>query len=356
MKIDFQKYKKTFLDWLRYTDFSKMDIKTFIKMSKITGLILVLILLFSLFEIYIPLNPVSHETITYTVEKGWGNNDIAKELKSLGIIRNSAFFRLYTFLSFNHTSLMAGKYSVSPDMSIYQIVKKMTSGDMIKDRVVIYEGWGIIDIGEYLESRGLCNSEDFSKSAAENYSAEFGFLRDKPEGISLEGYLFPDTYEISGNQNCEDIIETMLANFEKKLTPEIQEEISNQNKTIFDVVTMASLLEKEVKTLEDKKIVSGILWKRLSAGMPLQLDSTVNYVTGKSNPSVSIADTKTDSPYNTYMYAGLPKGPICNPGIDSIIAALDPIKTSYWYYLSDGQTHYAKTLEEHAANKAKYLK
>ena len=118
---------------------------------------------------------------------------------------------------------------------------------------------------------------------------------------------------------------------------------------------MASMIEKEVKNMSDKKIVSGILWKRISVGMPLQLDSTVNYVTDRSDPSVTIKATKIDSPYNTYLYKGLPKGPISNPGIDSIIAAMNPTKTDYWFYLTDGVTIFSKTAEDHAAAKAEYL-
>ena len=147
----------------------------------------------------------------------------------------------------------------------------------------------------------------------------------------------------------------MLSNFERKMIPELKSQMQEKGKSVFEIITMASMLEKEVRSLEDKKIVSGILWKRMEAGMPLQIDATVNYITDKSDPGVSIKDTKIDSPYNTYKYPGLPKGPISNPGMDSIIAALEPIKTSYWFYLSDGTTHFSKTLQEHAANKAKYL-
>jgi UPF0755 protein len=299
---------------------------------------------------------MSDETISYTIQKGWGNDDIAKELKNLGMIRSSYFFQLYTFVSFNHTELQAGKYTLSPRMSIYKIVKKMASGDTKKDRFVIYEGWTVADIGEYLESRELCTKEEFSVAIEKNYELEYEFLVGKPNDVGLEGYLFPDTYEIFEGQICEDIIKKMLTNFDNKLTPEIRTEIQSQHKTIFEVITMASLLEKEVKSLEDKKIVSGILWTRLDIGMPLQLDSTINYITGDSYPSVSIKSTKIDSPYNTYKYRGLPKGPISNPGMDSIIATLEPTKTDYLYYLSaSGKTYFAKTLQEHATNKAKYL-
>ncbi len=340
---------------IKNADFSKINLKTLIKGTKIVLVLCLLFLVYSAIEIYVPLNIMSHESVIYLVQKGSGNSEIAKDLKDLGIIRSSYFFKIYTVASFNHTELKAGKYTVSSNMSIYQIAKKMAKGDIIKDRFVIYEGWTSDNIGEYLESRSVCSKEEFLMEIEKDFSGEYYFLSDKPDGLNLEGYLFPDTYEISQQQTCHDIVEAMLANFGKKLTIEMQEEIDSQGKTIFDIVTIASLLEKEVKTLEDKKVVAGILWKRLETGMPLQLDSTVNYITGKNDPGVSIKDTKIDSPYNTYKYQGLPKGPISNPGLDSLIAALYPTKSSYWYYLSNGKTIFSKTLDEHNIAKAKYL-
>jgi len=354
--INLKESKIKFMDWIRESDFSKMDVKTFKKIMRIIGVILLLFFMYSLFQIYVPLNPASEEIINYTIQKGWGNDDIANELKSLGMIRSSYFFQLYTIASFNHTELQAGKYDISPNMSIYKIVKKMASGDTRKDRFVIYEGWTVVDIGEYLESRDLCTKEEFLEATKKNYELEYEFLVGNPTGVGLEGYLFPDTYEIFEGETCQEIIETMLDNFDNKLTPEILAEIQSQNKTLFEVITMASLLEKEVRTLDDKKIVSGILWKRMDIGMALQLDSTINYITGRNDPSVSIKNTKIDSPYNTYKYPGLPKGPISNPGMDSIIATLEPTETDYLYYLSDGKTYFSKTLEQHNTYKAMYLK
>jgi len=347
---------KNFINKIKSTDFSKIDFYTFKKMAKITSILLLLILFYALFQIYIPVNPVSHETITYKVEKGWGNDDIAKDLKNLGMIRSSYFFQFYTILSFNHKELKAGRYMISKDMSIHKIAKKMSKGDVLRDRFVIYEGWNVSDIGKYFESRDLCTKEEFKEIAEQDYSKEYKFLIDKPENVGIEGYLFPDTYEVAEGQSCQDIIKKMLVNFGEKLNPEIIAKIQSQQKTIFEVITIASLLEKEVKTLEDKKIVSGILQKRLDIGMPLQLDATVNYITGKNDPSVSIKSTQIDSPYNTYKYPGLPKGPISNPGLDSIIASLEPTESDYLYYLSNGKTFFAKTFQEHVANKEKYLK
>jgi UPF0755 protein len=139
---------------------------------------------------------------------------------------------------------------------------------------------------------------------------------------------------------------------------EIKEEIERQGKSIFDIITMASLLEKEVRTEEDKKIVAGILWKRMEIGMPLQVDATIAYITGKNSTRISKEETKIDSPYNTYKYKGLPLGPICNPGFESIFASLYYEDSDYLYYLStpEGETIFSKTLEEHNIAKGKYLK
>jgi len=346
-------------NWFKNKDLSKISAKSLKKTTSTIVAFLLLLFFFVCFEIYVPINPASHETITYTVKKGWGDDDIAKDLQKMGIIRNNYFFRFYVLASLQHSSLKAGEYNLSPRMSIYQIAKKIATGDVIKDNVVILEGWDKKDIAKYLETKGICKQDYFLSLIKKDYSDEFDFLSDKPQKLDLEGYLFPDTYEISKGETCEDIVNLMLANFGKKLTPELRAEIVKDSKgtpkSIFDVVTMASMIEKEVRGLDDKKVVSGILWKRIAVGMPLQLDCTVNYITDRNDPSVSIKHTKIDSPYNTYMYPGLPKGPISSPGINSIIAAIYPKKTSYWYWLSDGITHFSETLAQHNNARAIYL-
>lgn len=335
---------------------SKISPNDLRKITKWTSITLLVIFLIFFFEIYIPINPGSNETISYTVEKGMGDEEIAKDLEKLGVIRSSAFFRIYTLLSLKHSLLQAGKYNLSPKMSTYQVVKRMANGDIVKNKLIILEGWDLDDIAGYLELKGLCKKDYFTLIASRDYSGSFDFLKDKPRDISLEGYLFPDTYEVSEVATCDNVLSLMLSNFGNKLTQEMKNDIASQKKSTFEIVTMASMLEKEVRTLEDKKIVSGILWKRLSVGMPLQIDATVNYVTGKSDPAVRIKDTKIDSLYNTYKYNGLPRGPISNPGTDSILAAIYPTATKYWFYLSDGKTIFSETLDQHNAAKAKYLK
>jgi UPF0755 protein len=287
-----------------------------------------------------------------------GSKEIAYDLVKRGIIKNYWFFRLYVVFSGNHGHLQAGSYQVSPSMSMRAIVQKFAKGDVIKNTITVIEGWDTQDIARYFEDKNIYSAKDFLAAAQKDYSQDFTVLADKPKASHMEGYLFPDTYDIAPGASPEDVVLMMLANFDKKITPALRKEITRQHTSVFQIITMASIIEKEVKTLEDKKIVSGILWKRIDAGMPLQVDSTINYITGKSHASATIADTKINSPYNTYKYAGLPKGPICNPGMESIMAAIYPTESSYWYYLSTvktGKTIFSKTLEEHNQAIGKHL-
>ena len=185
--------------------------------------------------------------------------------------------------------------------------------------VTIPEGLNASQIGEILESAGFFSQNEFAKIAEKE-----------------EGYLFPDTYRFYKTSSAPQVVARMRENFDKKLTPEILNEIKKQNKTLQDVIIMASLLEEEVQSTEDRKIVAGILWKRLKLDMGLNVDSAPD----------------------TYRYKGLPTDPISNPGMDAILTAVYSEPSPYLYYLSgqDGKTHYAKTLEEHSLNKFRYLK
>ncbi len=317
------------------------------------------VFLFILWEFYIPNSLGNRPTIEYEVQKGQGLKNISADLKKQGIIKSYGFFNLYALISGNRDKLQAGSYDLSSSMSIAQIVKKFASGDIIKNNITIIEGWNLKDIAQYLEAKKLFSGKDFLNSANQDLSAEYSFLKDKPKKLSLEGYIFPDTYEVPKGATPDYVVKSALDNFDKKLTPDLRKEIANQHKSIFEIITMASILEKEVKSLDDKKVVSGILWKRIDNNMGLSVDSTINYITGKNDTSVSVKDTKINSLYNTYKYVGLPLGPISNPGMDSILAAIYPTKSDYWYYLSDpktGNTIFSKTLDEHNEAVAKYLK
>ena len=336
----------------------KIKIRVFKKIISVASTIFLLSLFVFSWGVYFPLKPGYTENIEFLVQKGQGDEEIAESLEEQGIIKNNYFFKIYAIISGSDSKLQAGRYSLSPAMTVPEIIKKFVLGDVIKQKITIFEGWDARDIEKYFIDEKISNTEDFEKALNKNYNNEFDFLNEKPEDIGLEGYLFPDTYNISLGEETEDIIRLMLLNFNKKLNTGLREQIISQNKTVFEVITMASIIEKEVRTMDDKKIVSGILWKRLEAGMPLQVDATINYITDKNDPGAAIKDIKIDSPYNTYKYAGLPKGPISNPGMDSILAAIYPTESKYWYYLSalSGKTIFSETFKKHEIARDKYLR
>lgn len=246
--------------------------------------------------------------------------------------------------------------------------------------IKILEGWTIEDINNYLLSFGKWQQEDLDQvigiskldyrtlknsDRPLDFSDKFDFLRDKPGYYSLEGFLFPDTYRVYVDASTTDIVYKMLSNFDKKLTSQMRADIAAQGKTIYEIVIMASLIEKEAPINyddpenRDARIVSDIFWGRLKSGQALQSDATLTYLLADNNSSHSGSDLEIDSPYNTYKYKGLPPTPICNPGLKALEAAIYPIKTDYNYFLTsrDGKNiHYAKTYEEHLSNKYKYLK
>ncbi len=202
-----------------------------------------------------------------------------------------------------------------------------------------------------------------AKLARPNELLNFGFskdeppiLSDKPINTSFEGYLFPDTYRFYKDAGLSDVVGKMIGNLNDKLTPDLQMAIKKSDHSFYEILTMASLVEKEVPKDSDRPIVAGILWKRLKTGMPLQVDATLVYITGRNE--IREIDKKIKSSYNTYLYRGLPEGPISNPGLSAIKAAIFPVASPYWFYLSakDGATIFSKTLEEHARARAIYLK
>jgi len=342
--------------------------KLYLAFSLLIGQIALLGYFYVWWNITAPFDASSARKVTFSIEKGESVDMIVKKLQEQKLISSGLIFKIYTMTHGLNRKLKAGDYILSSAMPIPEIAEKLVAGDVIKQKITIIEGWDLADIGSYLIKQNIASAKDILEMAGlsaegklengNDFSKEFDFLRDKPKTQSLEGYLFPDTYVITPGMNGEEVLGEILANFGQKLTDELKAEIAEQKKTIFEIVTMASLIEKEVKTPEDKKIVSGILWKRLKIGMPLQVDATIAYITGRNTTKILIQETKIDNPYNTYKYKGLPIGPISNPGLESIEAAIYPKASPYLFYLStpDGKTIFSKNLKEHNAAKAKYLK
>jgi len=328
---------------------------------------LILLILFVLFVsisiillwlgIYLPKDSDSQIEKVFFITKGEGTGEIASNLEREGFIKSGVLFRIHTLFKKVSGKLQAGEYILSSAMTVPEIAEKFVSGDVVKIIITIPEGFNLTEVAEKL-SENYHNSLKIKEFKVRFFAEDFEFLKDAPKEASLEGFLFPDTYQFSSKDFVEDMVQRMLLNFDRKLSQDIRKEINRQGKTIFKTIIMASLIEKEVKSFEDKELVAGILWKRLDNGMPLQVDATIAYITGKKTTKVSKTDTQIDSPYNTYKYPDLPLGPISNPGLESILAAIYPKDNPFWYYLStpEGETIFSKTLEEHNIAKAKYLK
>lgn len=335
------------------------DFLYFLKMKKnlLILIIFVLISVFVWYEIYLPKDSRSKTNKIFSIEKGQSLFQIAENLEKEKLIKDRFSFDFYVILKDKQGNLQAGEYELNPSMNIPQIIKKFVLGDTFKIKLTFPEGLTQVQINELLQSSNLIKKDIFALKVGD-FKEEFDFLSKIPDETSLEGFLFPDTYFFEPETGEKELVEIFLKNFDKKFNLDLKEKIKEEKKTTFEIITMASLIEKEVKTLEDKKLVSGILWKRLKNRIPLQVDATISYITGKKTTEVSIEETKIDSPYNTYKYLGLPKGSICNPGLESILAAIYPEDSGYWYYLStnEGKTIFSKTLEEHNFVKSKYLK
>lgn len=301
----------------------------------------------------------------FTVAKGEATSRIASNLEKADLIKSSFYFK-YVIWS-KKFKIKAGEYLLSPADNIGEIVKKLSSGESLNNekQIRIIEGWGIKDINDYLNKNNLVAGDSFINLASKKIG-ELKFLEldsdltySLPATANLEGWLFPDTYRIMDEANAEYIINKMVNNLSLKLNKEMRREIKGQSKSVYEVLTMASLIEKEVRTQDDMKIVGGIFWDRIKYGMPLQSDASLSYILNDKIGGHTLEQLKIDSPYNTYRYQGLPPGPISNPGLNAIKAAIYPTSTEYVYFLSDpetGKTIFSKTLAEHNKNKAKYLK
>jgi len=312
------------------------------------------------YETYLPHTSFNGQK-SIVIPSGFGSRKIGELLAQEGVINSKWIFVIFVTLKNQSSSLKHGEYVFFSNATIPSITRDLVLGVANERIIVIPEGWSIKDIAGYFEKESIMSSKDFlsliGDARAKSFQNIFAFLADKPQEAGLEGYLFPDTYRIFKTAQPEEIVLTILQNFDKKITPQLRQEIANQEKKLFEIITMASMIEKEVASDEDRAIVSGILWKRLEHSIPLQVDATITYVIGKKSTKISQQETRIDSPYNTYKYRELPIGPIANPGISAIKAAIYPKPSPYFYYLSatDGKTIFSRTLEEHTAAKRKYL-
>lgn len=305
----------------------------------------------------------SEQRVTVSVPSGSSTDAIAQQLFDEGIIRSPLAFKVLVQRSGNAGKLQAGTFVLRPSMSARDVMAAMLSGKAEEVPITIPEGFTVADIDALLTEKGIIEEGDVIHCANSCDFSAFDFLPPL-EGLAarggrLEGYLYPDTYFVVPNDFvAKFFLERMLGTFRLKVLDELATDIAASGRGIHDIITMASLVEEETRSDDERAVVAGILWKRIDEGMGLYVDASNRYIVNKPTAPLTAADLAIDSFYNLRKYRGLPPGPIANPSIESIRATLHPQASPYYYYLhgSDGQIRYAVTNDEHNANKAKYLR
>jgi len=291
-------------------------------------------------------------TQIFEVKSGENANAVATALKQAGLIRDRNAF--LTYLNFHglRTRLKTGTYSVSPTKTAPFIAAILTGGQTLINRITVPEGYRITQIEDLAAKMGISKA-DFAAALAAPHSQ--AFLAGKPADVSLEGYLFPDSYEVNSTTTAQQLANAMLDTFGQRVGPEYVQAFAAQGLTLHQGLTLASIVEREVNIPADRPIVAQIFLKRFREKQPLGSDVTVHYASDLAGVPFNL---EINSPYNTRKYVGLPPGPIANPGLSALDAVAHPANTSYNYFLSgnDGKTYYAKTYTEHQQNIQKYLK
>lgn len=298
----------------------------------------------------------SDESIIVQLAEDQTPSQMAKVLKENKVIKYPWAFKFYASLK-DYDTYKSGKYELNPSMDYGQIndtLRRVANFQNTVD-VTIPEGYTLDQIGKLLEDAMVCSYDDFIETA-NTYPYKHTYLQDIPmEKNRLEGFLFPDTYQFYVNDKVVNVINKMLNNFGSKITDAMMKNITDSGKTLREVVTMASLVEREAKLGSEQSTIAGVINNRLknSKDFPyLNIDATIQYAVGHKN-ALTAEDLKIDSPYNTYTKKGLPPGPICSPGVPAILASISPESHGYYYYVASGDENgshiFSKTLKEHNA-------
>lgn len=319
--------------------------------APILSLVALAIVLVGATSVMTDLRPVdrSGNARVVIIPSGASAVDIGRQLHAAGLIRRPADFVVAARARGVSGSLQWGEYRLSPAMGLLEIVDAIVLGRVVEYAVTIPEGATADEIVHALATKNLADHDRLSmlvRTGARTF--EYAFLRALLEP-SLEGYLFPDTYQIPRYRDERDIVRMFLDRFAEVIVPRWQ--ANGAGRSLHEIVTLASLIEREAKLPAERPLIAGVLYNRLRRGWPLQVDATVLYALGRRRGPVTLKDLEADSPYNTYRYKGLPPGPIASPGLAAIEATLDPAPTDYLFYVArpDGSHVFSKTYEEHKA-------
>lgn len=306
------------------------------------------------------------QSIYFTVETDESVDSIADRLKDEGLIRSPAYFRFRVRIAGLGGDIIAGRYLIDPEMSTTQIIHLITSRDAAlaqEAQVRFIEGWRTEQYAEALIDAGVIASKDdfLAATREQKWNDDFAFLHTRPSGVALEGYLFPDTYNFRLDSTSDDVLTTLLTTFQERVQPESITEADQMGLTLHQVITIASIVEREAVLPDERPVIASVYYNRIRQGMPLQADPTVQFELGEAGnwwPELTPEDIQQNGRYNTYLNPDLPPGPICNPSLASIEAALRPAQTDYLYFVArgDGSHAFAVTAEEHQQNVDEYVK
>lgn len=299
------------------------------------------------------------QEVSVTIPEGSGTKAIAKILEENGVISSAFGFTTYVKKEDAATSLKPGTYTFGPgEVTNQQIVDSLLKGGRDENtiNVTVPEGLTVLQTAELFTGKGMCTTEEFLNYAA-SMEIPYDYIPKGSDYNQLEGFLFPETYNLGKDWGAKEIIDTLLKQFDKSWTDEMQAKADGMGMSVKDIVTVASLVEREAKIESERPLIAGVIYNRINAGMKLQIDATVQYALGEQKERLLYKDLEIDSPYNTYKYAGLPPGPIASPGLSCIDAALNPEASKYLFYQTskegDGSHYFCETYEEHLAYRAK---
>ncbi|WP_145047057.1 endolytic transglycosylase MltG [Paenibacillus xylanexedens] len=308
----------------------------------------------------------STEPIVFEIKSGTGTSKIAEQLQQEGLIRSGLAFKGYLKWKKQGSNFMAGTYSMNPGVSYEEIVNKLNSGEVVPEEMVkftIPEGYTVLQMADKLSEEGIVNRDEFIKLANDPSAFDVDIIKDIPVDEELryvlEGYLFPETYELKKDSSTHDVMQRMLEEFQTKVNsiPDLETELQEKKLSLHELLTIASLVEREVVVDAERPLVAGVIYNRIHQDMKLEIDATVQYLLDKPKARLLFKDLKVESPYNMYLNKGLPPGPIASPSLPSIQAALQPEASEYLFYVTkkDGSSGhlFAKTYKEHQKNIAK---
>ncbi|MBN1400726.1 MAG: endolytic transglycosylase MltG [Anaerolineae bacterium] len=311
-------------------------------------------------EVARPANPDDEREIPFIVEPGESVSTVAYHLQRDGLISDAELFRRVVQYWEADGDIQVGVYTLRPNMTMEEIMQQLQHGRLPEIELTIVEGWRIEQIAEALEQAGVTTANAFL-AAASVPRTEFAFLADRPAGSpqTLEGFLFPETHKLPLGARPEQVIDIMLRTFDRRVPEELRQKAAEHNLTFYEAITLASIVEREAVVAEERPVIASVYLNRLKEGMYLQADPTVQYAKGYSpdtgkwwNPTTLEEYAEVISAYNTYLNPGLPPGPICNPGLGSIMAVLEPPASEYLFFVAkgDGSHVFAVTYEEHLRN------